>query len=714
LQRAGPGPAVAGRATPEGRTISEHDPRESEELYRLLVDSAQDYGIMALDEAGLVVTWNPGAQRIFGYAEHEIVGRHFSLFFTPEQIARGIPEQELAEARARGRAEDDRWQVRKDGSRFFASGITMPMQGRVRGYAKVTRDLTERKRAEEQQFALQEQIAVERARLEEVLRQMPAGVLIAEAPSGRLVMGNAFIEKWLRHPFIPAADVSGYSAYKGLHLDGRPYEPHEWPLARTIRTGETIVDEEMYYLRGDGTRAFLLVSSGPVRDPAGNLIAAVTAFNDATDRRAAEQERAELLRREQAARHEAEAAMRLRDEFLATVSHELRTPLTAILLWARILRGGALKDGDRAEALETVERAAEAQSHLIADLLDVSRMMAGTMRLALREVELSAVVESAMEAVRPTADAKGQALRADVDRSVGVVRADPDRLQQVVWNLLSNAVKFTPPGGRIDVATRREGAVVRIVVADNGPGIAADFLPFVFDRFRQAESGTTRLHGGLGLGLTISRQLVEMHGGTLRAESPGTGGGSTFTVELPLAAGTGVVAGAGLVSGLVSSSAGATGAVGPAPAAGLAGDVLQGVRVLVVEDEADTRRVVAWVLEQAGAHVTAVSSAPEAMAALAAAPAGHAPDVLLSDVAMPGEDGYALIRRVRAAEAARRAGAGGVAVAGIPAAALTAYARAEDRARALSAGFQDHVTKPVEPAQLIAVVARLAGRAGKS
>ncbi|HEX9941489.1 MAG TPA: response regulator [Thermoanaerobaculia bacterium] len=399
----------------------------------------------------------------------------------------------------------------------------------------------------------------------------------------------------------------------------------------------------------------------------------------------AEQERARLLVLEQAARQQAEEANRMKDEFLATLSHELRTPLNAILGWVQVLRTGKLDEAAAARALETIERNSRMQAQLIADLLDVSRIITGKLRLDFKPVELHRIIDAALESVRPAADAKGIQLAVSLGRLSSPVLGDADRLQQVVWNLLSNAIKFTPRSGRVEVRLSESAPNALIQVSDTGIGIRPDFLPYVFDRFRQAESSLTRSHGGLGLGLSIVRHMVELHGGTVEVDSVGEGQGATFTVRLPLRA---ELAEASPLEGRPAASS----RVWSLP------DLLKDVRVLVVEDEEDTRDLLVTALEQCGAEVAAVGSVPAALAAFDRA----TPDVLVSDIGIPEEDGYSLIHKVRS----REAGNGGK----VPAAALTAYARAEDRLRALEAGFQTHLAKPVDPSELVATVARLAGR----
>jgi signal transduction histidine kinase/DNA-binding response OmpR family regulator len=411
---------------------------------------------------------------------------------------------------------------------------------------------------------------------------------------------------------------------------------------------------------------------------------------EVTERKQAEEERAKLLVREQAARAEAEAANRTKDEFLATLSHELRTPLTAVLGWAHLLRSGKLPEETAASALETIERNARAQSQLIDDLLDVSRIITGKLNLDARPVELGPIIQAAINSVRPSAEAKNIQLEMELDLTIGEVAGDGNRLQQVVWNLFSNAIKFTPDNGRVDVHLRRVNSHVEIVVSDTGQGISAEFLPHVFDRFRQADGTTTRTHGGLGLGLAIVRHLVELHGGTVRADSPGAGQGATFTVNLPLISG-------GMAQGQGERAHKASVDEGPPPHY-LA---LGGLRVLVVDDEVDTRDLIAEVLARGGAEVQTAATASEALGVLER----WIPDVLVSDIGMPDEDGYALIKKVRGLDAKQPGW--------IPALALTAYAGVEDRMRALSAGFQMHMSKPLDPGELLAVVASLGGRSVK-
>jgi len=394
----------------------------------------------------------------------------------------------------------------------------------------------------------------------------------------------------------------------------------------------------------------------------------------------AEEERRQLLEREHQARLEAQAANRAKDEFLATLSHELRTPLNAILGWAQLLAGGQLSESTAQRAVEIIERNTRLQAQLIDDLLDISRIVTGKLRLEMKPVAVRPILEAAVESALPAANAKQIGVRWECENGESAILCDPGRMQQVIWNLLSNAIKFTPEGGRVTLSERRDDTTIVIAVTDTGVGIELEFLPHVFDRFRQQDPASTRKHGGLGLGLSIVRHLVALHGGSIEAFSEGEGLGATFTVRVPVSP----------VAAEDASDDASPGDVSSMPS-------LAGVHVLVVDNEADARSLVSAILEGCGATVTAVESAAAALEQIRT----RRPDVLVSDIAMPGEDGYALIRKVRHLQDASGP---------LPAAALTAYATAGDRAEALLAGYQAHLAKPVEPAELTAVVASLARR----
>ncbi len=482
------------------------------------------------------------------------------------------------------------------------------------------------------------------------------------------------------------------------------------PIAEAVRSGNPVIIEsfddvlDRFPLLGSlssvtgsrGLAAFPLIIEGRILGALGLSFPSPQYFSD--DDRAfmsalAQQcaqaiERARRYEREKNLRREAEAANRMKDEFLATLSHELRTPLNSILGWSQMLQNGSLDETAKERALVTIERNARVQNQLIEDVLDISRIITGKLGLVIRPVDLRDVIAAAAESLRPAMEAKGMRLKHFIDAQTGFIQGDAGRLQQVIWNLLSNAVKFTPEGGDIQIGLRGAGTSVEIVVTDSGIGIEEDFLPFVFDRFRQLDGSTTRRHGGLGLGLSIVRQLVEMHGGTVRAENNRTGKGASFTVNLPVLAEEKQPAGVNGASALK-----------PQPDKVLDGsEKLAGLRILIVEDEDDSCELLSFVLSNCGATVTAVRSASEAYDLFRR----QRFDLVISDIGMPEEDGYSLIKKIRALPVEQ----GGA----VHAVALTAYARNEDRIKALEAGFQIHISKPIEPFGFINEVAKLAER----
>jgi len=956
----------------------------AEERYSLMIKGVKDFAIIMLDTSGRIISWSEGAHNIFGYTEAEITGKPFSIIFTPENVQDGVPERELKKAEAEGRAEDVRWHLRKNGTRFFANGVTTALRdeaGALRGFAKiarddtprkdmedklrasdelsrsilesspdcvkvldldgnllsmngpglcvmeiddftqfegkcwpdfwkgaerdaalaaietakhgetgrfhgygetakgtlkywdvvvtpirdhkgkakqllsVSRDITERRRAEQNtQFLLEinetlahqlnindmmratgEKIwgflavahcafveideaanaaiirydwrkdddavnlvgtyrmadyvsedfqrtlvaglpvvindvaadsrtaeslenyrklklgsfintpyvsdgtlkfvlgvyrpeayewrrdeldllreltariwlSIERKRTEEALRKSEGHLRRAhlEAEAARQRLHDLFMQApaiicTLREPehifelanplYLQlvgrrdATELIGKPVQEALpELEGQGFFEL---LDNVYRTGEPFIGNEVPIKldrAGDGTLDEIFVNFvyQPSRDAHGEIDGILVHAVDVT-----EQVRA---------RQRVEEANRMKDEFLATLSHELRTPLTSILGWARMLSAGQLDETNTARALETIERNAKAQSQLIEDILDVSRVITGKLRLEVQPIDLTSLIESSINAVLPAADAKGIRLQRVLDSGASMVSGDPARLQQVIWNLLSNAIKFTPKEGKVQIRLERINSHVEIIVTDSGQGISPDVLPHIFERFQQADSTTTRAHSGLGLGLAIVRHLVEMHGGTVEAESGGEGQGATFIVKLPLV----------VVRSLNVRRASDAERVHPTASPGVpfhCPPELDGLRLLIVDDEEDTRTLLKMVLEKCGAQVTVAASAQEALTSLKES----RPDVLVSDLGMPEEDGYSLIKKVRALSAAD----GGQ----TPAAALTAYARVEDRMRVLRSGFQIHLPKPIEPAELVAVVANLAGRVGES
>jgi signal transduction histidine kinase/CheY-like chemotaxis protein len=506
--------------------------------------------------------------------------------------------------------------------------------------------------------------------MDERLNRAPCNYL-SFADDGRILLMNATLLNVLRYDL---SEVQGRHIECVLPVAARIfYQTHFFPLLKLHGK----VEEVYFSLRAkDGTEVPVLANAS--RYERGGMF-----VNDCILMRI--QQRSEYEDQILQAKKLAEEAMRAKDEFLAVVSHELRTPLTAILGWARLIKTGKLDDTTVASALDTIERNAKSQSQLIEDLLDFSRTLSGTVRLDVAPVEPAAAVEAAINVVRPAADAKSIRIEAILDPRAGPISADAERLQQVLWNLLSNAVKFTPQGGRVQVRVARVESSVEIAVSDTGQGISPDFLPYVFEHFRQADNTITRRHAGLGLGLAICKNLVELHGGTIRAVSTGEGQGASFIIRVPVLT----------VHDDADDSARITDSAEPNERwqAGLVR--LDGLRVLLVDDEQDTRNLLTVILGQSGAMVTAAAGVGEALESLRLTKY----DVLISDIEMPNEDGYSLIRKVRALKNPD--------IGRIPAVALTAHARAADRMRALSEGFQLHIPKPVEPAELVVAISNL-------
>lgn len=864
----------------ERRAVAE-ELRRSEERFRLLIEGIRDYAVYMLDPSGRVSTWNPGAEKIKGYRAAEIVGRHYSTFFRPEDVEAGRPEAELTIARTVGRFEEEAWRVRKDGTHFWANVVLTPLRdagGELVGFAKVTRDLTARKHAEETARELvreraaraaaeeaEDRIRIERERyrelskrLEVILESIGDGIIVQDRTTNVIfansavaeMCGLASVQELVGQRF---ADVLEHFDF--LDEKGQPFERSNLPARRVLRGDDSSSTRVLVRDRRSGREWWALIRATPVVSDTGEPELAVSIWHDATaERRRQEHERflarattalssgtlhyeetlrsvvevvmpaladfaffdivegadvrrvaaahddpevdalikqtkwsrsarqdvnvcalssgssgfhpaiddvwrqdvaagpehLELLRRLQlgsmvtvpmmergqllgaltlcfgkSGRHhsvedlqlaeelarrasvvvvqsrlfaeaqnaaraaaeaarDAEEASRVKDEFLATVSHELRTPLNAILGWATLLRDRS-EEPSLVRGLEVIQRNAQAQGKIIEDILDVSRIITGKLRLDPKNADLVAVVHDAVEVVRPSAAAKRITLDFGLPGEPCFLVADPERLQQVVWNILSNAVKFTDPGGRIAIVIDPEPSQLRLTVTDTGRGIDPAFVPYVFDRFKQADASSTRRVGGLGLGLAIVRHIVELHGGQVEAASEGIGKGSTFSITLPVRPVVPAVQGAERPMSRKAEH----------PTGELTESLL-GLRVLVVDDETDARELLKILLEGAGAVVEIAGSASEAFDLVQR----FRPEVLVSDIAMPDEDGYGLMRRVRALDPAL----GG----GIPSLALTAYARGEDKTRAIGAGFTTHIGKPVRPQDLLSAVANLA------
>jgi PAS domain S-box-containing protein len=511
--------------------------------------------------------------------------------------------------------------------------------------------------------------------------------IITKTLDGTITSWNASASRLLGYT---ATEIIGQPITVLIPLDRHSEERH---IIASLRAGNRIEHYETVRVAKDGRLIDVALTISPVRSRTGEIVGASKILRDITERRRIERELQELLAErnqilasERAARSQAERLSASKDEFLALLSHELRTPLNAILGWTQILQRGSSASADLANGLAVIERNVRAQTQLVNDLLDMSRIISGQMRLDVQPVMPYAFVQGAVESARPAADAGGVRLESTLDPAAGPLSGDANRLQQVVWNLISNAIKFTPRGGRIKITLERVNSHIEVCVADSGVGIQPDFLPHVFERFRQRDATTTRRHGGLGLGLSIVKHIVELHGGRVAANSDGEGKGATFRVTLPVA-----------VTRWIPNRPGEHSRSLERPSVPFVNADLSNLVVLVVDDEPDSRELLNRLLADCGATVITAASAAEALAAKDK----QRPDILISDIGMPEIDGYQLLRSLRANGEVR-----------FPAIALTAFARSEDRTRALLAGYVAHVSKPVEPAELIATVAAVSGRVG--
>jgi PAS domain S-box-containing protein len=679
------------------RQQAEEDLRQSEARLRLIVDSAKDYAIFTLDLNGTIASWNSGAERLFGYTEAEAIGCPYEIFLTPEDNAWGRADVERQTALAQGRAENECWHHRKDGSRFWASGLMMPLldeAGSPQGFVNIMQDKTVERQSGEGLKLLYETTR-ELLSTDEPLMLIHNLFNKLAALLDLHFLYNFMVEEKDNRPMLHLRNSHGICEASVQAIEWIEFgqyfcgwvaqQRQQLVLDRSqLSTEPNLQSASAMGIAGIAAYAsFPLIVQGQL---AGTLsfgsltrthftTAEIELLQSTCDQIAIAIERANLTNSLQQQAEQLRQANRIKDEFLAVLSHELRSPLNPILGWTQILKSGKLDQARTAKALTTIERNVKLQSELIEDLLDVSRILQGKLSMNASPVHLATTLRSAMETVHLAAEGKSITLEANLAPEVGQVWGDTTRLQQVVWNLLSNAVKFTPPGGRVTLRLEKIGDRAIVSVSDTGKGIDPEFLPFVFDYFRQEDSATTRKFGGLGLGLAIVRNLVEMHGGTVEAASPGEGLGATFTVKLPLMP----VECAANVDRLSSD-----------PSLDL-----NGIKVLVIDDEIDSREFVAFVLEQASASVVTATTAGEGFALLTQS---H-PDVVISDIGMPDMDGYMLMRQIRSLPPEQ----GG----SVLAIALTAYAGDFNQQQAKQAGFQKHLAKPIEPEQLIKTIGAL-------
>jgi PAS domain S-box-containing protein len=656
------------------RKEAEERLRVSELRYRRLFETARD-GILIVDpDTRRITDANPAMTELLGVTLDELLGKELWEIGLFESLEASL--ESFRELREKHVVNCEHLPLStKDGQRRVVEYVSNLY--RTNGHQVIqcnVRDITERKRAEEISSHL---AAIVETSDDAILSKSLDGIILSWNKGAERIFG------------YKASEVIG----KPIQILIPPHKVDEEPaILERLKRGEHIDHYETVRVTKDGRTVDISLTISPIKDLNGKTIAASKIARDISERKRSEAEREQLLAYEQIARAEAETANRLKDEFLATVSHELRTPLNAIIGWSHMLRTGRLDQGNIARAIETIERNAKSQAQLVEDILDVSRAITGKLRLDIAPVDVASVINAAIDCVQLAADSKGIRLEVTLDPSARHASGDSNRLQQIVWNLLSNAIKFTPSGGRVEVRLERAGSALQLKVSDTGQGISPNFLPFIFDRFRQADGTSTRHHGGLGLGLAIVRHLVELHGGTVHADSPGEGCGATFTIKLPIPKEDGGKRKAETVSRKDEPFA----AENDLHSSTLIPRPLRGVRVLVVDDDRDTLQMLMIVLSEYGAIVEGASSAAQALEVLQS----YKPDVLVSDLAMPGEDGYSLIGKMRSLEVENGKQ--------IPAVALTAYVRVEDRARALSAGFNMFVPKPFESNELITAIANLA------
>ncbi|MBC7970768.1 MAG: PAS domain S-box protein [Verrucomicrobia bacterium] len=663
------------------RKAIEAELRKREERFSTLFNGMEDwvlvYHLTPDHQPGQLIEVNEQACQRLGYTRQELLTMSVVDLIAPSNhssqssIERLLVENHIVVESVHRTKTDQQMPVEVSATMFTLNGLPTVQA--------ICRDITERKQTEVAIASLNRDLQNRVDELQTLFEVIPVGIAMSNDLEFQQIRTNPEFARILGT--APESNASwtpppGSTAptYK-IFQHGQELTPAETPIRYAGLHGISLKGVEIDILRGDGTLFNLYGYASPLRNEQGQPRGSVGAFLDITDRKRTEAEREQLLERERIAREQAEAANRIKDEFLAVLSHELRTPLNPIIGWIQLLRKGTLDQPTTAIALETIERNAKLQTQLIEDLLDISRILQGKLALKLDAVDLAATIEAAKETVRLAAESKSIAIQTELEPTARSLLGDANRLQQVIWNLLSNAVKFTPPEGQVHIALAYSATEAQITVQDTGKGIAPAFLPFVFETFRQADGTITRTFGGLGLGLAIVRQIVELHGGTVLAESAGEGLGATFSVRLPLrATALPMSQSCELVDQPLS---------------------LQAVRVLVVDDETDTRELLTFILEQAGAKVTAVSSAAAALAALLET----MPDVVLSDIGMAEMNGYSLMRQIRSLRPEQSGH--------IPAIALTAYAGEYNQRQAIVAGFQQHLSKPVEPEALVKAIAQL-------
>jgi len=668
----GPDGRIVG-ASKIARDISKQKDAESQlrtqgRLLKITLSSIGD-AVITTDSDGRLAFLNPVAERLTGWTCAEALGQPMDRVFVIVNEMTGLPVENpvtraLREGVVVGLA-NHTILIARDGTRRPIDDSAAPIlddTGHVFGAVLVFRDITERRRRERDVQLL---AAIVASSNDAIVSKTLDGTIMAWSPGAERMFGYTS-EEAIGQPITLIVPPDRLAEEDAL-------------LAR-IRRGEPIEALETARVARDGRRVDVELTVSPVRDAAGEITGASTIARDISDRRRRDETRAVLLRRAEEARAEADVANRTKDQFLAILSHELRTPLNAMLGWTQMLRTGQVSAERTQHALEVIHRNTVLQARLIDDLLDVARIEAGKVHLDRQPVQLVPVIDEAIETLQRDVAQRQLVLERHLDPEAGLVFGDRTRLQQIVVNLLSNAVKFTPPDGRIEVGLDGDGDHARIVVRDTGLGIDADALPHIFERFAQADPTTARVHGGLGLGLAIVRHLVELHGGTVSADSPGQGRGATFTVRLPIMA---VPVG-----------------VADPPTRDVADHVwLDGIKVVVIEDDVDAAEMVATVLRQHRAEVTTIDSGERALRVLAE----YRPDVLVCDIGLPDIDGYALMERLRAMERARGRRY-------VPSVALTGFATEEERQRAASVGYQTHVSKPVEPDRLVQVIAQFVAR----